>query len=1408
MANNTNTPNNGEKQNEASELLDEKKNLKHTIFKDYFTSLLNTKNGTNFVRGLKANIYNGLTNGQKNTLSDGYFDYIAKSYRQIGRLADADKTIVIDELFNGKYKNDVLSWFAQEASILMKQEKTLERKILTWYTAWVPNMALTDIKTKIGSLSGQEINIANYSSSRLTNLVNAWHKEFTANTDDINFVDKKIDQVAAIIAQSGLNMSDPDVKRVTDIIEAKRSVPIDTLTRILGNIDNLSIEQKQRIFVIIRPTLSLKEYVSIIKNDTIADNKLRITKNNEIIEDIIANSGIVWLPAIASNEYKAIYNRIIERIDSNRGAIFLSTEDLFEKHGGINNAEVNRIFDNIINENIGTNDDPKKRWETLTNFSENILDAKPEEPDKDNTTLEEELTKLEDNAETAQGYSLEAIANKFKWYGIDQSDQWKTLLPSATPNTSPLFLVYRSGGYDRYVEVRTYNPINRQITFINHTDTMGEYTKNGNEQSAPVDALLLWVKNAVTLTKEINANLLRLDLGKKGMKGRIFTSAEWKWLIDGKIVQENTLDEDMDQTELEKRLKEIDSMNFGVKPGLIIKTRWQAEDGSNSGDMFIEITGIDPQTKKIKVNTVLDSVWTQNIKELSFAEFLTIFYHTSCQRVGQADNGQALVDLCKTTKKPSDFKNISYDSTNKAFRFKNSTENQDFQVGSFRTSGITGDRPDHIIIDSINGDKITYTYFEEGEIEQDGNVERLTWDTSKVKSIRKYKDVSLKFFADQLNHQHNGGWFAKETDEETTKKAAKHEEHKKHDKHHDHPPHYHGGPLQWLAHSKNLWHLFKGIGMAFGELKHFIEHGDEHVAKEMEYQFITWMKKKGGIIGKFMPEEIYLDMKAEMESKKKKNIDDFASKWGGLSTGDCGEMACALLDDSYTTTEQMFGIIFAIHKKVGTLYGIGNIQKKQAKYHMSGYPTPFPMFLYKLCMINGHDPKKSIENVMKLSQKWGNYAYEWGMKPIPEMYLISIYSKEYLQKMDPPPVPWSFHAKIPTAWKQWEQDQKKQANEWEANSYSTTDQIEKRMYMLAGDGEIAQAIGFYERLIPRGAPMSTLMWLPFAIVTTGLRGHMSTQLIRELHINGVYEQGFASSIFTALESQEKHDNFIAMLKKLADNEYKVNGQPVLTEVERKDLAAIFNGEIIPKWAEGKAELGRNVEKAKIFWSRHGAKFTQLMNVTDENLWLLQIQDKVPEVKTHIENTQGRTDNRSFEAKLPAHKNGHYDMDSGSYTVLNPMEAANSFQAIDVHTGKFKQDDASQMHEYIFMSFRDAFRRVKKIENEELRKDKFYEIFFQILKKVTEKFGTDIIRQLKSGENRPAWYLMLQDSIWFSIKNWDESGELNRYNDSKDENFRAKAKQEYNHLMWIWSITNGTSSRTRRVLGDNFWATTN
>lgn len=48
------------------------------------------------------------------------------------------------------------------------------------------------------------------------------------------------------------------------------------------------------------------------------------------------------------------------------------------------------------------------------------------------------------------------------------------------------------------------------------------------------------------------------------------------------------------------------------------------------------------------------------------------------------------------------------------------------------------------------------------------------------------------------------------------------------------------------------------------------------------------------------------------------------------------------------------------------------------------------------------------------------------------MHLIAAYSQNFLQdqdKMNPPPVPGSFHAKIHAAWRQGEQEQKKSANE-------------------------------------------------------------------------------------------------------------------------------------------------------------------------------------------------------------------------------------------------------------------------------------------------------------------------------------------------------------------------------------------
>ena len=70
---------------------------------------------------------------------------------------------------------------------------------------------------------------------------------------------------------------------------------------------------------------------------------------------------------------------------------------------------------------------------------------------------------------------------------------------------------------------------------------------------------------------------------------------------------------------------------------------------------------------------------------------------------------------------------------------------------------------------------------------------------------------------------------------------------------------------------------------------------------------------------------------------------------------------------------------------------------------------------------------------------------------MPEMYLIQVYSHTVLQIKNPPPVPGSFHAKIAGAGGQNEQDQKKKANEGEADMYATQNQIESRMYDLAKD---------------------------------------------------------------------------------------------------------------------------------------------------------------------------------------------------------------------------------------------------------------------------------------------------------------------------------------------------------------------
>ena len=88
--------------------------------------------------------------------------------------------------------------------------------------------------------------------------------------------------------------------------------------------------------------------------------------------------------------------------------------------------------------------------------------------------------------------------------------------------------------------------------------------------------------------------------------------------------------------------------------------------------------------------------------------------------------------------------------------------------------------------------------------------------------------------------------------------------------------------------------------------------------------------------------------------------------------------------------------------------------------------------------------------------------------------------------------------------------------------------------------------------------MSTLMGLPFIVATTGLRDYMSNQLVRQLHVNGVYEQGFSSSMLTALETQDKYTNFHKLLNALAEKSYEINGEAILPDTARADLKKLLN----------------------------------------------------------------------------------------------------------------------------------------------------------------------------------------------------------------------------------------------------------
>lgn len=99
-----------------------------------------------------------------------------------------------------------------------------------------------------------------------------------------------------------------------------------------------------------------------------------------------------------------------------------------------------------------------------------------------------------------------------------------------------------------------------------------------------------------------------------------------------------------------------------------------------------------------------------------------------------------------------------------------------------------------------------------------------------------------------------------------------------------------------------------------------------------------------------------------------------------------------------------------------------------------------------------------------------------------------------------------------------------------------------------------------------------------------------------------------------------------------------------------------------------------------------------------------------------------------------------------------------------------------------MLFRPAFMRLKNIENESVRKDKFFEMLFEIIRKITNTFEPQLLRQILNGAVTPNWLTMLKNTVGFDMARWANDEEMNQYLNAQDPNFRSKALVEYEHLM--------------------------
>ena len=563
-----------------------------------------------------------------------------------------------------------------------------------------------------------------------------------------------------------------------------------------------------------------------------------------------------------------------------------------------------------------------------------------------------------------------------------------------------------------------------------------------------------------------------------------------------------------------------------------------------------------------------------------------------------------------------------------------------------------------------------------------------------------------------------------------------------------------------------------------------MEQQQQVTEKQMEYKILSRMHESKWL-KKLAPTEVYLDMKAEIEAESFKAIEWCRDKWSKLSTGNLGSMAVALLEDKYTTNEQMFGLIFALYGKVWGLYGIPVLQNKKDRYGR--------IFFDKLCVINKVTEKEKAEVI---EQAKAAFKAEWTIWEITEEFYIQVLSHRHLQKnINPPPVPGSFHAKLAAALNEGQKKQKESGLNGESNIYATTDQIEERMYMLLADGEVHQAIGFFERLIARGASAQQLMTLPFVLATTDARKYLSTWFIRDSLIEAFYKQWLPFGILNTLTNQDKYNNFQELLKELSSETNRLtwpDGEAILQEEAAKDLRAIFNAKDSKiqdlKWkptskdkqASGgyDTKLKNQTECAKEFWKKHGDTMARILNVTDEKSILLTSNND--KTKKYLKDAGDAINWDHFNINIDQAKNGTYNEDVASFALIAPKEAVNSFKPNNI-TGVFSQDDNGEMHRKIFDGFIRAFWRVKNIKNNDIRKKKFWEMHFILLKKFWETLWEQAWNEII--KSQPPWYRDMKSltGIDFSDARYSKKA-INGFIDANDERYQKLFSEWYARLI--------------------------